>query len=222
MSPISPMPWTHAAGASTWCWTHGPISVATANCRFRWPIITTRPRSFVSLPRQRRWALAPGFYFFGRDRQGELSVGNPQTKIVANANWALRPLSVNLSVTRYGGYTYQRSQTVAQDFYYGAKYITDLEVGVDVTRYAKLSVGASNLFNVRPDTNFAAADPNTGTAAAVYGPSPYSPAGGFYYACIAAQFCCSAGASGDGPLLQAGQSHFPARRYHQYRRAPLL
>lgn len=142
----------------------------------------------IAAPPAALGTLAPGFYFFGRDRQGELSVGNPQTKIVANANWALKPLSVNLSVTRYGGYTYQRSQTVAQDYYYGAKFITDLEVGVDVTRYAKLSVGASNLFNVRPDINFAAADPNTGTAAAVYGPSPYSPAGGFYYARIAAQF----------------------------------
>jgi iron complex outermembrane receptor protein len=131
--------------------------------------------------------LDTNFYYFGRDRQGELSVGNPQTKIVLGANWSLKPVQINLQSARYGELTYWRSQNPAQDIHYGAKWITDIDVAVAVTSYAKLSVGASNVFNVKPDAA-GPVDANTGAASLVYGPSPFSPAGGFYYGRIAVQF----------------------------------
>jgi iron complex outermembrane receptor protein len=84
-------------------------------------------------------SLDSGFYFFGRDRQGELSVGNPQTKLVLTANWALHPVNVNVQTTRYGELTYWRSQFSSQDLRYGAKWVTDIDIGVDVTRFAELS-----------------------------------------------------------------------------------
>lgn len=132
--------------------------------------------------------LATGFVFFGRDRQGELSVGNPKTKLVLAANWALKPFEVNLQTTRYGKLTYWRSQLTSQDRVYGAKWITDIDVGVNVTRFAKLSVGAANVFNVRPDAYPELGDPNTGASGFVYGPSPFAPSGGYYYGRIGLSF----------------------------------
>ncbi|EGD58042.1 TonB-dependent receptor [Novosphingobium nitrogenifigens DSM 19370] len=132
-------------------------------------------------------SLDSGFYFFGRDRQGELSVGNPQTKLVLTANWALHPVNVNVQTTRYGELTYWRSQFSSQDLRYGAKWVTDIDIGVDVTRFAKLSVGAANVFNVRPDAA-GPIDANTGVASLVYGPSPFAPSGGYYYGRVSVNF----------------------------------
>jgi len=131
--------------------------------------------------------LDAGFVFFGRDRQGELSVANPETKLILAANWSLGPVSANLQTARYGGVTYWRSQLASQDVNYRAKWITDIEVAVDLTRFLKLSVGAANVFDVRPDAN-GPVDANTGTAAQVYGPSPFAPSGGYYYGRVAVTF----------------------------------
>jgi len=131
--------------------------------------------------------LDSGFYYFGRDRQGELTVGNPQTKWVLSGRWSLGKLGVNLQTARYGGVTWQRSQDPAQDVKYGAKWITDLDVGFAVTEQLRVSVGAVNLFDVRPDAN-GPGDAKTGVASSVYGPSPFAPSGGFYYGKIAYDF----------------------------------
>lgn len=132
--------------------------------------------------------LNPGFVFFGRDRQGELSVGNPRTKAVIAANWQLKPVQLNVQTARYGKITYWRSQLETQDRVYGAKWITDVEVSVDVTPFARLSVGAANVFDVRPDAYPELGDPNTGSAGFVYGPSPFAPSGGYYYGRISVTF----------------------------------
>lgn len=132
--------------------------------------------------------LRTGFVFFGRDRQGELSIGNPRTKAVIAANWKLSPVELNISTARYGKLTYWRSQLESQDRVYGAKWITDVELGVDVTPFAKLSVGAANVFNVRPDAFPELGDPNTGSSGFVYGPSPFAPSGGYYYGRIGVSF----------------------------------
>jgi iron complex outermembrane receptor protein len=131
--------------------------------------------------------LDSGFPFFGRDRQGELSVGNPLTKLILTARWRVDGLDVNLQGTRYGSLTYWRSELPSQDIRYGAKWITDLDVSYGVTRSARLTVGAANVFNVRPDAN-GPIDPNTGVASLVYGPSPFAPSGGFYYGRITFDF----------------------------------
>ncbi len=132
--------------------------------------------------------LRSGFVFFGRDRQGELSVGNPKTKLVVSANWSIKPFEINVQTTRYGKLTYWRSQLETQDRVYGAKWITDIDVGLNVSRFAKLSFGAANVFAVRPDAYPELGDPNTGSSGFVYGPSPFAPSGGYYYGRIGLSF----------------------------------
>jgi iron complex outermembrane receptor protein len=125
--------------------------------------------------------------FVQRANIGDLTVNLPQTKLILATNWKKSKVSVNFQVTRYGSYQYVRDQIAADDRTYGAKWLTDIEVGVDVLPHARLSVGASNLFNVHPDRSNAP-DAGTGSAVLVYGPAPFSLSGGYYFGKVSIDF----------------------------------
>jgi iron complex outermembrane receptor protein len=127
--------------------------------------------------------LGPGSAFFGGDKIGELEVLQPHTKLVNNLNWQKGIFSLSITATRYGKYT-QRT-AAGDDRHFGAKIITDASISAKVTDFATLSVGATNLFDVRPETN-GPGNPQTGQG--YYGPSPFNPAGGYYYGRIAFSF----------------------------------
>jgi len=98
-------------------------------------------------------------------------------------NWSKGNFGLSVTATRYGKYT-QRT-AAGDDRHFGAKIITDASVSAKVTDFATLSVGATNLFDVRPETN-GPGSPQTGQG--YYGPSPFNPAGGYYYGRIALAF----------------------------------
>lgn len=127
--------------------------------------------------------LGAGSVFFSGDKIGELEVLQPHTKLVSTANWSKGIFGVSLTATRYGKYT-QRT-AAGDDRHFGAKIITDLNVSAKVTSFATLSAGATNLLDVRPETN-GPGNPQTGQG--YYGPSPFNPAGGYYYGRIAFAF----------------------------------
>lgn len=127
--------------------------------------------------------LGAGSVFFGGDKIGELEVLQPRTKLVSTINWQKGIFGLSVTATRYGKYT-QRT-AAGDDRYFGAKLITDASVSAKVTDFATLSFGATNLFDVRPETN-GPGNPQTGQG--YYGPSPFNPAGGYYYGRIALAF----------------------------------
>ena len=127
--------------------------------------------------------LGAGSVFFGGDKVGELEVLQPHTKLVSTLNWSKGNFGLSVTATRYGKYT-QRT-AAGDDRHFGAKIITDASVSAKVTDFATLSVGATNLFDVRPETN-GPGSPQTGQG--YYGPSPFNPAGGYYYGRIALAF----------------------------------
>jgi len=127
--------------------------------------------------------LGAGSVFFGGDKVGELEVLQPHTKLVSTLNWSKGIFGLSVTATRYGKYT-QRT-AAGDDRHFGAKIITDASVSAKVTDFATLSVGATNLFDVRPETN-GPGSPQTGQG--YYGPSPFNPAGGYYYGRIALAF----------------------------------
>lgn len=124
--------------------------------------------------------LSAGSVFFGGDKIGELEVLQPHTKLVSTLNWTKGIFGLSVTNTRYGKYTQRTAAGDDRDF--GAKLITDLNVSARVTPFVTLSVGATNLFDVRPETN-GPGNPQTGQG--YYGPSPFNPAGGYYYGRIA-------------------------------------
>jgi len=116
--------------------------------------------------------------FFQRTVAADLTVTQPHDKLIFTGAWTRGKFTVNLQETRYGSYTYVTSQIASQDRFFGAKWLTDLTVDYAVTQHVKLSVGASNLFNVYPDKN-GIPSAATGVSSAVYGPAPFSIDGAF-------------------------------------------
>lgn len=127
--------------------------------------------------------LGAGSAFFGGDRIGELTVINPHTKLSLSGNWSKGILGVSATTTRYGSYV-QRT-AAGDDRYFGAKWITDISANVKVTSWATVQVGATNVFNVQPETN-GPGSPQTGQG--YYGPSPFNPNGGYYYGRFSVSF----------------------------------
>lgn len=73
----------------------------------------------------------------------------------------------------------------ANDQHYGAKWVTDLEVGYQVNDRVNVAVGANNLFNVYPDKNTV---PDTNGFAPYGGNSPFGIYGGYYYGRVSVAF----------------------------------
>ena len=121
--------------------------------------------------------------WYGRSQQSELQVALPKTKLVLGGDWTLARWRVNLSTTRYGQVG-TLADNPSGDRYFGAKWITDLDVGFAVTPKLRWSVGANNLFSVRPDRNAV----QSSTNGSPYGLPPFSPAGGYWYSTVAYAF----------------------------------
>ncbi|QLF94699.1 TonB-dependent receptor [Pseudomonas sp. ABC1] len=124
-----------------------------------------------------------GINLIGRDRKGDLTVASPRTKWVLGANWNLGNLSTSLQTTRYGSVSTLALNSVG-DRSFGAKWVTDLDVGYTFFDRLTLSLGGTNIFNVRPDKNAV----YNANGLARYGNPPFSPAGGFWYTKIAYDF----------------------------------
>ncbi|KPW94769.1 MULTISPECIES: TonB-dependent receptor plug domain-containing protein [Pseudomonas syringae group] len=119
----------------------------------------------------------------GRAREGDLTDAQPKTKWVLGGKWTLGDLGVNLQTTRYGKVkTLQQLESGDRSF--GAKWITDLDVSYTLYDNITLSVGGTNIFDVRPDKN---AIPSA-VGLNLYGNSPFYPGGGFWYSKIAYDF----------------------------------
>jgi len=121
---------------------------------------------------------------FGRQAQRDLLVATPRTKIVFSTDWSSGSLHALARVTRYGGYT-ESSTVAASDKSFGAKWITDLDFGYDLSKNLTISAGANNLFDVYPDRNGLIAYDGSGR----YGNfAPFGLSGGFYYGRVTARF----------------------------------
>lgn len=121
--------------------------------------------------------------WIGRAREGDLTDAQPRTKWILGANWKISDLAINLQTTRYGKVkTLQQLESGDRSF--GAKWITDLDVSYSLLDNITLSIGATNLFDVRPDKH-AAANP---IGLNRYGNPPFYPGGGFWYTKLAYDF----------------------------------
>jgi iron complex outermembrane receptor protein len=131
-------------------------------------------------------ALGSSFVLFDRLSQGYLTTAFPKDKVSVGANWSWNKLNVNMRQTRYGSYLIQQN-IPANDRKYGAKWITDLEVGYKVLPTVTVAVGANNLLNIYPSRSGSSTSANTSynvnTGTGQYpGTSPFGFTGGSYYA----------------------------------------
>ena len=117
---------------------------------------------------------------------GDLSA-TPRTKIILSARWFAGDWEVNAQTTRFDSYTWQTTANRAQDYHFGAKWLTDFDVSYAVSKSIKLVLGAANVFDTKPDRN-GPGDANSGSSGFTYGPSPFAPSGAYYYGKVAYDF----------------------------------
>lgn len=91
-----------------------------------------------------------------------LTTGSPRSKIILNANWTIGQWDVNVRQSRWGsskvllGYSNEAppelrySNTIFKEFTNAPRWTTDLEVGYRPDDHWHISLGANNIFNVRP------------------------------------------------------------------------
>ncbi|CAI8880392.1 TonB-dependent receptor plug domain-containing protein [Pseudomonas chlororaphis] len=129
-----------------------------------------------------------GFDVLTREAQGFLEHGYPEDKLVLGAIHRYGPWTIALSETRYGEYRkYAASAANAQyDQTFSAQWNTDLDVNYAFTRQLRLSVGANNLFDSKPDDFNGRLRQTPGQQYSYLSPS--APEGAFYYTRLSYDF----------------------------------
>ena len=127
--------------------------------------------------------------WFGYSASGGIGdlTATPRTKLILSARWSIGALDATLQTTRYDSYVWQTTANRAQDYHFGAKWLSDIDLAYAITKRAKLIIGATNLFNVKPDKN-GPGDANSGGNSFVYGPAPFAATGAFYYTKVSYDF----------------------------------
>jgi iron complex outermembrane recepter protein len=118
---------------------------------------------------------------FGRQAQRDLVAALPRSKVILTSDWSLGKAHALVRLTRWGTYT-ESSNVASGDRSFGAKWVTDLELGYDLSERITLSAGANNLFDIYPDRHGIIAYDGSGA----YGNfAPFGLSGGFYYGRLA-------------------------------------
>ena len=103
--------------------------------------------------------------FFGKREEAFLLASAPDNKFGLNFNFARKWFDAGLAFTRFSevklidyqiyedvaDYGSFENQVKAATDTYGAKIVTDMTLGFKISKSAKISIGANNLFNVYPD-----------------------------------------------------------------------
>ncbi len=123
--------------------------------------------------------LGKDYELMNRQARNLIAGVQPKTKLILGGSWRLDRYRVNLGLTRYGSYReVNDASDRSLDRVYKARWITDLDLGYQLTKGLNLAVGAKNLFDVYPERQA----PSSKTMVSGYGVySPYGFTGGYYY-----------------------------------------
>lgn len=119
-----------------------------------------------------------GLSRFDRTELGGITDLTPKTKLLLGLNWQVGDWDAGIRTTRYGKVGKLGSSAGGVDESFGAKWITDVDVGYQVTDNIKVSLGADNVFDVYPDKH-TVVDVSGGSYYSSI--SPFGSYGAFYY-----------------------------------------
>jgi len=141
----------------------------------------TTVRSLAGMPA----VLANSGIAYTRATTSALTANNPKNITSLSATWKHGRFDATLRETRYSRVENASAIAAARDEVVDAAFITNLNIGYAVTPNARLSIGADNLFDKRPNELTAEAKkyfaiPVTSPSYSWY--SPYGIDGGYYYA----------------------------------------
>ncbi len=123
---------------------------------------------------------------FSRVEEGRIERGQPRNNLLASASYEVGKFTWTARTQRFGEVTVFQN-TVAQpatgaklrqppDQTFGAKFVTDVSLGLQLPRNTQFVIGADNLFNVFPDQN---SDPGDLAAVAPTSAEPRGFAGNY-------------------------------------------
>jgi iron complex outermembrane recepter protein len=118
--------------------------------------------------------------FFGRGERNRLEDALPRERGSLAARFNLGGLSTLARASYYGKVSY-KADNPANDETFGAKTIFDLDVGYQLGKNLRLSVGAENLLNTFPDRNTKEANVSLGRFVYSRYVTQFGQNGGFYY-----------------------------------------
>ncbi|NWE72265.1 TonB-dependent receptor [Pseudomonas gingeri] len=126
-----------------------------------------------------------GSQIVGRNTQGLIEDGTPDTKLTLSANWLYENWGVNIAQRRYGEWKSLNATNPNLDQTFSPQWVTDVDLSYTFHKGVKVSVGAINLFDTHPDKT---------DGAQLYGvpkysiTSPEGAQGAFYYTSISYDF----------------------------------
>ena len=92
-----------------------------------------------------------GYDIFSRKEQSRVTTARPNLKFTLGTNWDFGKFNAALNNTYFGEVTWQHGTDPTLDQTFGAKVITDLILGYDITEDFKVDIIVNNLLNVYPD-----------------------------------------------------------------------
>lgn len=105
-----------------------------------------------------------GSMLFDRKEKSRIETARPKNKTILKIVYLLNDWNFNLSNTRFGEVTWLHSTDPANDQTFSGKILTDFEIGRQLGKAFKLSIGANNLFDIYPDEIDVNNDPVTNLA----------------------------------------------------------
>jgi len=123
--------------------------------------------------------LGTPYDLMNREARNLITGVQPKTKLILGGDWSIDRFNLNLALTRYGSYKeVNASSDRSLDRIYSAKWITDLDLGYNLTKDLNVAIGAKNLFDTYPKKQGVPSS----TMVSSYGTySPYGFTGGYYY-----------------------------------------
>lgn len=112
--------------------------------------------------------LGTSYELMNREARNLITGVQPNTKLILGGDWSIERLNLNLALTRYGSYKEVNSSANRDlDRIYSAKWITDLDLGYNLTKDLNIAVGAKNLFDIYPKKQGCRAAPWSAATASI-------------------------------------------------------
>ncbi len=154
--------------------------------RIKWTLLANHIKTDVDrLVADPAQLTGTGATLLGRSITGRLTDAYPKNTVSGSANWTFGDWDTTVKVTHYSGVIGRNAVAANRDEYVKPAFIADASVGYWVKSNLKVTVGANNLFNKRPEQlndeavkyySFPVGRPNYSWF------SPYGVDGGYYYA----------------------------------------
>ena len=126
-----------------------------------------------------------GSQIVGRNTQGLIEEGTPETKLTLSANWLYENWGLTVAQRRYGQWISRNATNPSLDQTYSPQWVTDVDLSYTFDKGLKVSVGAINLFDSHPDK----ADGAQLYGVPIYSiTSPEGAQGAFYYTSVSYDF----------------------------------